>query len=144
VSPQVIDADYDGQGPVVEVGDSDGSTSGRFDVANVIARVFPAYKAFVTDFVKSEYLRLSMFTFAPFRYDKLTYKSKRMVEFRTPAQTDGLGTHRGLKKNASAIDGVAILVGPRPDLLLVSVRLPTGLTKLTSAIVKEVERDASQ
>ena len=72
----------------------------------------------------------------------MTYKGKTIVEYRTPAQADGLGTFWNLKKNNNQINGVAILVEGPPDLLLLSVRLPPDLTGLTSTIVQQVERDA--
>ncbi len=65
-----------------------------------------------------------------------------MVEYRTPAQTDGLGTQSWLPKSDRPIDGVAILVGEDPDLLLLSVRLPSESNALTKVIVDQVERDA--
>jgi hypothetical protein len=53
VSPDAIDSktllsvDWKGfAGQVIEISVSSGGTSGRFEVAKVIARVFPAYKAF--------------------------------------------------------------------------------------------------
>ena len=85
------------------------------------------------------------FTFGPYPRDALTYKSKRVIEYKTPAQTDGLGTYNSsLTKNNSAIDGVAMLVGPTPGLLLLSVRLPPELNGLTSVIVHQAERDAER
>jgi hypothetical protein len=82
--------------------------------------------------------------FDPYPKGALTYRSNTVVEYRTPAQTDGLGTHSWLKKNGSPIEGVAILVGPTPDLLLLSVRLPTELNGLTSVIIRQFERDAER
>jgi len=68
-----------------------------------------------------------------------------VVEYKTPAQTDGLGTYNStLKKNNNAIDGAAILVGPTPDLLLLSVRLPPELNGLASVIIRQIERDAER
>jgi hypothetical protein len=130
------------EGSVIEVHYSEGETSGRFEVAQVIARVFPDYKAFVSraielfDFVADE------ITFGPYPNDALTYKSNRVVEYETPAQTEGLGTGSSLLKNDSPIEGAAMLIGQTPDLLLLSVRLPPELTGLTGAIVGQFERDA--
>jgi hypothetical protein len=67
-----------------------------------------------------------------------------VVEYTTPAQTEGLGTHSRLKKNGSPIYGAAILIGQAPDLTLLSVRLPDDLTGLTSAIVRQVESDSAR
>jgi hypothetical protein len=63
-----------------------------------------------------------------------------MVEYETPARTDGLGTDRLIMKGGSPIDGVAILVGKTPGLVLLSVRLSGNLAKLTPEIVRQVER----
>ena len=81
------------------------------------------------------------FIAGPYPEDLLRYKSKTAVEYKTPPQTEGLGTHSSLLKNDSPIEGVAILVGKTPDLVLLSVRLPPELLGLTSAIVGQVERD---
>jgi hypothetical protein len=71
----------------------------------------------------------------------LTYKSNRVVEYETPAQTDGLGTQSWLKRNGRPIEGVAMLVGQTPDLLRLSVRLPPELNGLRGVIVHQVEHD---
>ena len=58
VAPQLIDGKlmfsdkWKGfSGPVVQISDSFGGTSGRFEVASIIARVFPAHKAFVANVI---------------------------------------------------------------------------------------------
>jgi hypothetical protein len=151
VSPQPIDtASMFGPrrsgfaGPAIEISHRFGDTSGRYDVAQIIARVFPTYKAFVTGLMDDFDLPANYFTFGPYPEDKLTYKSKTVVEYRTPAQADGLGTHSWLKKDGGPIYGVAILIGQTPDLLLLSMRLPPDLAGLTSVIVRQVERDAAR
>lgn len=73
----------------------------------------------------------------------LTYKSKTGVEYKTPANTDGLGTQSKLKRNGDPVNGVAILTGPTPDLLFLAMRLPPDLAGLASAIMHEVEVDAA-
>lgn len=144
VSPEPIYSPDWRSGPAIELAGRNGGGSGRFEVAQVIARVFPAYKAFA-DAVIGDFPGLSpSVPFGPYPGDKLTYKSRTVVEYRTPAQADGLGTHSSLKKNASPIVGAALLTGPTPDLLLLSVRLPPELNWLASSIVKQVELDAAQ
>jgi len=66
------------------------------------------------------------------------------VEYSTPAQHEGLGTHSSLKKSDSPIEGVAILVESTPDLMQLAVRLPPDLNRLTSAIIHQVEREAER
>jgi len=141
VGPQTLDlsSDTDFTGPGIAFSYWDGQSSGRFEVAEVIARVFPAHKAFATGV--SEGFGTT-FSFGPFPKDKLTYKGGNVVEFQTPSQTDGLGTYQSFKKNDTRIDGVAILVGPTPNLRFLSVRLPTDLAALTRVIVQQAERDS--
>ena len=131
-------------GPAIQVSLTYGDTSGRFAVAKVIARVFPAFKPFVTGVMGESAEPPSSFQFGPYPNDILTHKGKTVVEYTTPAQTEGLGTRSWLRENGSPIYGAAILVGPTPDLLFVSVRLPDGLTGLTSAIIGQAESDAAR
>jgi hypothetical protein len=119
-----------------------GGTSGRFKVAEIIARVFPAHSAFVQGVIARE--PDMTFPSGPYPADALTYKSKAAVEYVTQAHADGLGTSSGLKRDDRPIIGAAILVGPEPDLLIVAVRLPSALQALTPAIVDQVEREAAR
>jgi hypothetical protein len=142
VSPQPIDSFKDLEGPAIEIHYADGNTSGRFEVAEIIGRVFPDYKAFVSHVVELFDFTADRFAFGPYPNDTLTYRGNRVVEYATPSETEGLGTHSELTKNGSPILGVAILAGKTPDLLMLSVRLPPELAGLTSAIVGQVEREA--
>jgi hypothetical protein len=128
-------------GPAIEVSHSDGGTgSGAFEVAEVMARVFPDFKAFAANVAQEFGTPIS---FGPYPNDKLIYRGKREVEYRTPAQTEGLGTHGSLKKSDSPIEGVAILIGQPPShLLLLSMRLPPDSRGLSSAIIRQIERDS--
>jgi hypothetical protein len=128
-------------GPVIELSQSIGDTSGRFEVAKVIARVFPAYKAFVQQVVEEGIEPASSFPFGPFPTDKLKYRSKETVEYQTPANMTGLGTSSMLQSNASPICGAAILAGQTPHLVFLAVRLSPDLIELAPAIVSQVERD---
>jgi len=149
VSPQqivaaaVLSGSWNGfDGPVIEIAYEYGGTSGRFGVASTIARVFPAHRVFVENVIKEGMEPPSYFPIGPYPKDKLVYRSKEMVEYQTPADTDGLGTNSMLKKNADPISGVAILVGQTPDLLSLSVRLPVKLAALAPIIIQQSERDA--
>jgi hypothetical protein len=148
VGPQPIDEGRIGRsgfaGPIIEFSHTFGTNSRRFDVARIIARVFPAYKSSAYKLLEGFDSETSSLTFGPYPQDALTYKGNRVVEYKTPAQTDGLGTQSWLKKNGSPLEGVAILVGPTPDLSLLSVRLPPELVGLASAIVHQFERDAER
>lgn len=132
-------------GAAMEVNDISGENSGRYEIAELIARVFPAYRSFarrVWDFD-------SPLPSGPYSKDTLTYRGNAVVEYRTPPQTEGLGNfHSWLGKNDLPIAGAAILVGsPRrvgdiPHLVLLSVRFPPGSAPLAPAIVRYVEREA--
>ena len=129
---------------MVQVSHRFGGTIGRYEVARIIARVFPAYKAFFAGVSESFDMPQSEFPSGPYPADALTYKSNRVVEYRTPAHSDGLGTYWSVKENESPIDGVAMLIGDDPDLLLLSVRLPPGQDRLASAIIGHLEREAAR
>lgn len=153
VTPQPVDArtlfsdTWPGfSGPAIQLSLLYGGTSGRFEVAHVIARVFPAYKAFVRSVIKEGFDISSSFVFGPYPQDKLIYKSKEIVEYRTPPNTEGLGTNSNLQRNGSPTSGVAILAGipSEPDLWLLSTRLPPNLVGLSTAITQQVERDAAE
>ena len=129
-------------GQAIQISFSFGDTSGRFEVAGVIARVFPAYKQFVGDVIAGGIRPASDFPFGPYPHDKLHYCAKNVVEFETPANTEGLGTNSLLQANASAILGVAIIAGGDKDLTQLSVRIPETDRNLLPYIIQQVEREA--
>jgi hypothetical protein len=119
-------------------------TSGRFTVARVIARVFPGYKAFVRSVIEEGISPASEYPFGPYPNDKLTYHGGRVVEFRASPHSEGLGTVGRLRASDDPIDGAAVLQGPTPDLLLLTIRLPSNLNDLTSVIIHQVEREGAR
>jgi hypothetical protein len=149
LSPQSIDAaalfstSWKGlTGPVIQMSVEYGGTSGRFGVAQTIARVFPAHRAFVRKVIAEGKESASDFPSGPYPNDKLTYKNKETVECETPAHRDALGTQSRLQKNGDPIRGVAILVGADTNLLFLATRLPSEMNDLTPTIIQEVERRA--
>lgn len=132
-------------GPVIEISERHSDQNGdSYEKARIIARVFPAYRALVIKMIEGYDFPASEYPFTPYPSDKLTYKSNRVVEYRTPALAAGLGTHSSLKRNGSPIEGVAILSGEPPDLILLSVRLPGKIAGLAPVIVRQVEREVSR
>jgi hypothetical protein len=129
-------------GPAIQISTVSGDTSGRFGVAKMIARVFPAHSDFVEAVIAEGIEPATDFPSGPYPHDKLIYRSKEIVEFETPADTEGLGTDSWLRKNGTPIGGVAILFGEEPNLLHLSVRLPAESNGLNQAIIQQVERDA--
>ena len=131
-------------GPAVVLRMESGGTSGRFGVAEVIARVFPAFLPFVDRVIAEGTSPASSYVRQPFPFDHLTYRSNRIVEYQTQGDYAGLGTlESGLKPDANPISGVAILDGDTPDMILLSVRLPKDSSGLGSEIIDEVEYETA-
>ncbi len=130
-------------GPAIQVSISLGDTSGRFRVAQVIARIFPAYKKFAEQVAEEKIEPASSFPFGSYPKDKLNYRSKNIAEYITPGNVEGLGTNSRLERNANPISGVAILIGQTPDLLQLSMRLPKEQRDLCAIIIQQAERDAA-
>jgi len=131
-------------GSAIQASVSDGGTSGRFEVAKIIERVFPAHESFAQSVIDEGIEPESAFPKGPYPADKLTNLSKEMVEFLTPANADGLGTHSRLLKDDVPIRGVAILEGQNePSVILLSIRLPASMNDLADAIIKQAERAAA-
>ena len=149
ISPEAIDDgrimgnDWKGfSGAAIEFSRSDGDTSGRFKVAEIMARVFPGHKQFVQRVVAEGLV--PSFESGPYPADRLTYRGKNMVEFQTPPNSKGLGTDASmLQPNNSPVSGVAILFGSTPDLLLLQVRLPAELQPLANDIIHQTELGAA-
>jgi len=143
-SKTLLSVDWKGfAGQVIEISVSSGGTSGRFQVAKVIARVFPAYKQFAQNVIAEGIEPASDFPSGPYASDKLTDRGTNIVEFETPANNAGLGTDSRLLPNASPIDGVAIITGTDTDLIQLSARVPAKDRDLIPLIVKQVESEAA-
>jgi hypothetical protein len=127
-------------GPAIQISLSNGDTSGRFSVAKIIARVFPTHKDFVEAVITEGIEPASSFPFGPYPGDTLNYRSNEVVEFKTPAMTEGLGTASRLSSDSSPISGVAILFGEEPNLVHLSLRLPPNDDDLSQVIIRQTER----
>jgi hypothetical protein len=75
-------------GPALQASFRFGDTSGRFEVAEVVARVFPKYKAFAQSVINEGIEPANDFPFGPFPKDKLLYKNDQTVEFQTPPHSE--------------------------------------------------------
>jgi hypothetical protein len=132
-------------GPVIQLSVSEGGTSGRFEVAKVIARVFPAHRDFVRNVIAEGFEPASDFPLGPFPTDHLNYKTKELVQFTTPAGHKGLGTMSWLLPSDQPISGMALLsTAQDTDLLLLNMRLPSALAALGPIITEQAEREAAQ
>lgn len=128
----------------IQLSESNGDASGRFAVAQIIARVFPAHLAFVKRVIAEGVEPATSFPYGPYPADKLTYRSKETVEYVTPPNTEGLGTKSFLIKDADPIDGVALLTGEELSLTHLSARLSHEMSDLLPVITRQVEQDSSQ
>lgn len=126
-------------GPIVQAHYSLGSTSGRFEVARVTARLFPSQKAFVKSVQDEEALETG-FVFGPYPTDRTTLVNDREARFETPAGQDGMGIGGRMAPGKDPILGYAGLT-PDHDLLWVGARLPAGERDLATAIVEAVRLD---
>lgn len=145
ISPRPIKRDevfstnwHGSAGSAVEVDHIDGGTSGRFEVAQVIARVFPAQRTFVQNLIDQFDQPSSTYHYGPYLKDKLVLQTDRLVRFRTPPHSEGLGTMSRLKANEDPIDGFAMLQGKNPDLLMLRVRLPREQRDLAPVIIQDL------
>jgi len=130
------------EGPAIQLSESDGGTSGRFEVAKVVARVFPAHREYARGVIAEGFGPASDYPFGPFPSDQLTYKGKELVEFRTPAHEKGLGTMSWLLPSDQPITGFALLtMGHDVDteLLQLSIRLPRSLSFLAATLIRQGE-----
>jgi len=127
-------------GPAIQISSMVGDTSGRFAVARVIARVFPAHRDFVNSVIAEGLSPASDFPFGPYPDDRLSYKNKELVEFITPPNRQGLGTSSWLLPNEQPILGVAMLTGEELSLTQLSLRLPASMDDLAPIIIRETEQ----
>jgi len=145
VTPESISGPQGGiSGPIVELAYmSADNGSGRYDIAQVLARVFPGQRAFVESVIDGLGLPgAGGLKFGPFPRDRLIVQNDRLVQFQTPPHTIGLGTINWVKPGDDPIDGVAIFEGPAPHLLpyllMLRVRLPRQLRDLTPVIIHDL------
>lgn len=128
-------------GSAIEVQSIEGGGSGILSATEVWARVFPAYWPIIKGLIKNDDLPADQYTFGPYKADKLIVQKANLVRFQTPPNSEGLGTMGHFKANGDPIDGVAILVGQNPGLLMLRVLLPRELRDLAPIIIREFERE---
>ena len=129
-------------GPAIEISRVNGGTSGRFEVAQKVARLFPAEINFTRQVIAEGIEPASEFPLGPYPDDKLTYK-KSIVDFETPAHGKGLGTDSRLQPNGHSIVGFVFLsMIPNDDPYDVSLemRLPPELSSFAPTIQAAIER----
>jgi hypothetical protein len=131
-------------GPAVQLSYKYGDTSGRFEVAAYIARLFPDRMSFVNDVIAEGIEPAESFVKGPYPADRLTYKGKDLVEYETPARAEGLGVHSSLRESDEAIRGMVSIGGDAANAEFLAVRLPKNLAALTRVIIQHVESGDSE
>ena len=131
-----------GAGPAVQASWMVGDTSGRFEVAKVISRLFPGRMAFAKSVIAEGIEPASDFGHGPFATDQLTRKGSNLVEYVTPAGAAGAGAAFSELKTGAAISGMAFLQGSTPDLVFLAARMPAGSEALAPVILRRLEADA--
>jgi hypothetical protein len=124
-------------GDGIQLSYSLGETSGRFEAAKIMARVFPQNRGFVDKVIAEKIEPASHFVFGPYPTDRLKRLSEAMVEYETPAGMKGLGTDTRLVPNQSPISGLAFL-GEDDSVLHLAVRADA---RLAQAIIRQTETD---
>jgi len=121
-------------GPGIEISESAGDTSGRFEAAEIAARLFPSRRAFVDRVIAEGLLPKSDFPFGPFPHDRIHRLSPDAVTFETPANMDGMGMKSRFVKSGDPIEGLAMIDSDNDATLLV-VRLAPAMRDLAPAII---------
>jgi hypothetical protein len=128
------------RGPAIQVHEGCTDNSGRLDIARVLARAFPKQRSVVEEILRICDLPMGDVPFGPYPKDEMIRRSDWLVEFRTPPETQGLGTAYRLPAGTLEIRGAAILRDREPQcLLFVAVRLPTEQADLAPQILREIE-----
>ncbi len=129
-------------GPFIEVWLGDGETSGRFEVAQTIARYFPKRMDFVQKVIAMDLgYNAGDFPRGPYPGDRLLLRSDHVVEYLTPAHTWGLGTQARMRPDNESIRSAAILLdGEPPSSVVISIRLPKDMADLAPVILHQAER----
>jgi hypothetical protein len=135
------------RGPAIQRSFSLGGTSGRFDVAQAIARYFPARKIFLDSVLAERIWPRASFPRGLYRADRLLFRSPFAVEFETPAHARGLGADSRLIPDGLPIRAVASLVDrdspDGPNLLELDIRLPPDSVDLLRPIIQQAFPDIS-
>ncbi|MGI3777319.1 MAG: hypothetical protein ACRYGC_08500 [Janthinobacterium lividum] len=123
-------------GRVVELPYLNGWASGRFDVARVLARLFPPRHAFVRQVIREGMDPARNFPFGPYPADRLIRHGSSEFEFIKPPGRACTGTVMDrLDPGGMPVGGLARLA-MQDGVTLLDVRLPAGSRPLTAAIIR--------
>ena len=129
------------RGPAVIRDYTLGGTSGRFTVVDLIARYFPAHRAFIQE-VRDMGFDLEDLPDGPYPNDRIVTRSATMIRLTTPPGRVGAATTFRLAPNELPAETVIRLYpGSEMDASVLIVRLPAGQKMLGSAIIDQMERE---
>lgn len=128
-------------GPGISVSYSEGGTSGRYEVAAVIARYFPRYRAYIGQIRRMMGFDIGPMPAGPHPADRFVSRTATEVVLVTPPRRRGEATAGILAPNNDPAHSLVIL-DPSDDkrVFAVHLRLPRGQTALRSAIFAAVRR----
>ena len=127
-------------GPAIQITHFEGYSSGREDIAKLIARYFPEHALFL-QFVKSA-VPAADFPAGPYPKDQRLAQKPGIVETLTPAGKVGLGTQYRLVPSDLPIRAFAAVVGPDEALqgYVMGVRLAKDKDDLAPIILSWAEQ----
>jgi hypothetical protein len=124
------------KGEGIQLSTSYGDTSGRFEAAEIAARLFPNRQGFVDAVANEGIWPKEAFRSSPFPHDHIRRLGSDQVSFETPANDDGIGTMSRLVKSKDPIQGMAKM-NEENDATLLVVRLNPALRYLAPTILGE-------
>jgi hypothetical protein len=125
-------------GPAIQLSISLGDTSGRFEAAQLAARLFPDRRGFVDKVISEGLEPKAEFVFGPFPQDRIHRLSRDVVAFETPANTDGMGTKSRLLKSGDPIQGL-VWMDRDNNATFLAVRLAPSQRDLAAYIINEMK-----
>ncbi|NHN84201.1 hypothetical protein GOB93_06025 [Acetobacter musti] len=146
IPSSAIISDFRLTGPAIQVSSINGETSGRFAVAGIIARLFPAHQAFVDKVIHEGIEPATDFPRGPYPADQMTRVSPQEWRYTTPAHATGLGTQSRLAPNSDPVSGIVKLDSDM-GVFEIQVRLGPADSKQTPDVISliyELNRRAAE
>ncbi len=131
------------KGSAIQLTERSTETSGRYEVARIVARVFPQHMNFVRDVIAMGVEGADAYPAGPFPADVLRYRDNWTVEFETPANTEGVGTMSRLEQGDLPIRGIIALETDNDAIVgmtMATIRLEPGMANLTPYLIRDVAR----
>ena len=130
------------KGPAIQITHFDSASSGRIEIAKLIARYFPQRGFFAKFVIATKVAPASEFPSGPFKADRLITRKTDVVEYLSPAGKEGQGTAYRLVPGDLPIRTFVAVVGPdeEPQGFVMGVRLPEDRDDLAPVILSWAER----